>query len=157
MCGRSVHFRRGFCTSTDGRNFKSKCCSPSLYRHCSKFRDMTRSIRLTLALAGRTRNIATRLHLFLYGSRQCALSTGKQVHASHWHDTARSRSECDYIGDIMAHDSLCVQDYEEVTIPPARPVPPRSTEHLIAVSELDPLCKGSFPVILIVHPLVSVC
>jgi hypothetical protein len=38
------------------------------------------------------------------------------------------------------------QEYEEVVIPPARPVPPRSSEHLIPVSELDSLCKGSFPV-----------
>ncbi|GJE84444.1 Sec63 domain-containing protein [Phanerochaete sordida] len=37
------------------------------------------------------------------------------------------------------------EDYEEVTIPPARPVPPRINERLIPVSELDPLCKGSFP------------
>ncbi|KAJ6629115.1 Sec63-domain-containing protein [Mycena sp. CBHHK59/15] len=37
------------------------------------------------------------------------------------------------------------EDYEEVIIPPARPVPPRSTERLIPVSELDPLAKGSFP------------
>ncbi|KIP12663.1 hypothetical protein PHLGIDRAFT_97239 [Phlebiopsis gigantea 11061_1 CR5-6] len=36
------------------------------------------------------------------------------------------------------------EDYEEVVIPPARPVPPRISERLISVSELDPLCKGSF-------------
>lgn len=38
-----------------------------------------------------------------------------------------------------------LQDYEEVVIPPAKPVPPRETERLIPVSELDPLAKGSFP------------
>ncbi|KAJ7179176.1 Sec63 Brl domain-containing protein [Mycena filopes] len=37
------------------------------------------------------------------------------------------------------------EDFEEVIIPPARPVPPRVTERLISVSELDPLAKGSFP------------
>ncbi|KAI0082569.1 Sec63-domain-containing protein [Panus rudis PR-1116 ss-1] len=37
------------------------------------------------------------------------------------------------------------EDYEEVTIPPARPVPPRASERLIPVSELDDLAKGSFP------------
>ncbi|KAJ7437833.1 Sec63 Brl domain-containing protein [Mycena galericulata] len=37
------------------------------------------------------------------------------------------------------------QDFEEVIIPPARPVPPRATERLIPVSELDPLARGSFP------------
>ncbi|KAL7282501.1 hypothetical protein ACG7TL_003972 [Trametes sanguinea] len=37
------------------------------------------------------------------------------------------------------------EDYEEVVIPPARTVPPRASERLISVSELDPLAKGSFP------------
>ncbi|TFY57142.1 hypothetical protein EVJ58_g7210 [Rhodofomes roseus] len=36
-------------------------------------------------------------------------------------------------------------DYEEVTIPPTKPVPPRINERLLPVSELDPLAKGSFP------------
>ncbi|OCH90702.1 Sec63-domain-containing protein [Obba rivulosa] len=40
------------------------------------------------------------------------------------------------------HDT---EDYQEVVIPPARPVPPRVTERLIPVKELDPLSKGSFP------------
>ncbi|KAG8829512.1 hypothetical protein FRC17_006484 [Serendipita sp. 399] len=35
-------------------------------------------------------------------------------------------------------------DYEEVTVPPAKTVPPRSTERLIPCSELPPLAKGSF-------------
>ncbi|KAI9467219.1 Sec63-domain-containing protein [Lactarius psammicola] len=39
-----------------------------------------------------------------------------------------------------------VQDYyEEVVIPPAKKVPPRATERLIPVSELDDLAKRSFP------------
>ncbi|KAH9940596.1 Sec63-domain-containing protein [Amylocystis lapponica] len=37
------------------------------------------------------------------------------------------------------------EDYEEVIIPPAKAVPPRLTERLIPVSELDPLAQGSFP------------
>ncbi|KAJ7638696.1 Sec63 Brl domain-containing protein [Roridomyces roridus] len=37
------------------------------------------------------------------------------------------------------------EQFEEVIIPPARPVPPRVTERLIPVSELDPLARGSFP------------
>ncbi|EJU06494.1 Sec63-domain-containing protein [Dacryopinax primogenitus] len=37
------------------------------------------------------------------------------------------------------------EESEEVTIPPARPVPPRVGERLISVSELDNLAKGSFP------------
>ena len=40
----------------------------------------------------------------------------------------------------------CRQDYEEVTVPPASVVPPRKSERLIPVAELDPLAKGSFPV-----------
>ena len=39
-----------------------------------------------------------------------------------------------------------LKEYEEVIVPPARAVPPRETEHLITVSELDDLCGGSFPV-----------
>ncbi|KAF8592674.1 Sec63-domain-containing protein [Ramaria rubella] len=37
------------------------------------------------------------------------------------------------------------EDCEEVTIPPAKPIPPRSSEKLILVDELDGLAKGSFP------------
>ncbi|KAI5826558.1 Sec63-domain-containing protein [Schizophyllum commune Tattone D] len=37
------------------------------------------------------------------------------------------------------------EEYEEVIIPPARPVPPRATERLIPVSELDDLAKPCFP------------
>jgi hypothetical protein len=36
--------------------------------------------------------------------------------------------------------------YEEVIVPPAKVVPPRATERLIAVAELVPLARGSFPV-----------
>ncbi|KAH7924026.1 Sec63-domain-containing protein [Leucogyrophana mollusca] len=36
-------------------------------------------------------------------------------------------------------------DYEEVILPPAKVVPPRESERLISVSELDELAKGSFP------------
>ncbi|KAI0033767.1 Sec63-domain-containing protein [Vararia minispora EC-137] len=35
--------------------------------------------------------------------------------------------------------------YEEVTVPPAKAVPPRHNERLILVTELDPLARGSFP------------
>ncbi|KAF9247180.1 Sec63-domain-containing protein [Melanogaster broomeanus] len=37
------------------------------------------------------------------------------------------------------------EDYEQVTIPPSKTVPPRESERLILVSELDELCQGSFP------------
>ncbi|KAF9569347.1 Sec63-domain-containing protein [Agrocybe pediades] len=37
------------------------------------------------------------------------------------------------------------EEYEEVIIPPANPVPPKASERLISISELDPLVKGSFP------------
>jgi hypothetical protein len=33
-----------------------------------------------------------------------------------------------------------------VTIPPSKALPVRTSERLIAVTELDTLCKGSFPV-----------
>jgi hypothetical protein len=38
------------------------------------------------------------------------------------------------------------QEYEEVIVPPAKPVPVKSTERLVSVSELDDLAKGCFPV-----------
>ncbi|TFY83832.1 hypothetical protein EWM64_g204 [Hericium alpestre] len=37
------------------------------------------------------------------------------------------------------------ETFEEVVIPPSKPIPPRHTERLISVAELDPLAKGSFP------------
>ncbi|RPD67035.1 Sec63-domain-containing protein [Lentinus tigrinus ALCF2SS1-7] len=37
------------------------------------------------------------------------------------------------------------EEYEEVTVPPAKSVPPRASERLISVSELDPLARSSFP------------
>lgn len=37
------------------------------------------------------------------------------------------------------------EEFIEVTIPPAKTVPPRGNERLIPISSLDPLCKGSFP------------
>lgn len=37
------------------------------------------------------------------------------------------------------------EEYHEVVIPPSKPIPPRSTERLIPVSELDPIARGSFP------------
>lgn len=38
------------------------------------------------------------------------------------------------------------QECEEVTIPPAKAVPPRVNERLIPVVDLDGLAKGAFPV-----------
>ncbi|PVF94776.1 putative RNA helicase [Serendipita vermifera] len=37
------------------------------------------------------------------------------------------------------------EDYEEVTVPPAKVVPPKPSERLIPCTELPPLAKGSFP------------
>ncbi|KAJ8698174.1 putative steryl acetyl hydrolase mug81 [Pleurotus ostreatus] len=37
------------------------------------------------------------------------------------------------------------ETYEEVIIPPAKPVPPKTAERLIPVPELDPLARGCFP------------
>ena len=39
-----------------------------------------------------------------------------------------------------------LQEYEEVIIPPARPIPPRAEERLMPVSELEELVKGCFSV-----------
>ncbi|KAJ2920149.1 hypothetical protein MD484_g373, partial [Candolleomyces efflorescens] len=36
------------------------------------------------------------------------------------------------------------KEYEEVVIPPAKVVPPRATEHLVQIAELDPLARGCF-------------
>lgn len=37
------------------------------------------------------------------------------------------------------------EEYEEIIIPPAKVVPPRTSERLILVNELDDLARGSFP------------
>ncbi|KIK65385.1 hypothetical protein GYMLUDRAFT_350494 [Collybiopsis luxurians FD-317 M1] len=37
------------------------------------------------------------------------------------------------------------EEYEEVIVPPARPIPPKQTERLVPVSELDELARGCFP------------
>jgi hypothetical protein len=41
------------------------------------------------------------------------------------------------------------QQYQEVTIPPAKAVPPRLNERLIPVNELDILAGGCFPVCMV--------
>ena len=38
------------------------------------------------------------------------------------------------------------QEYEEVIIPPAKPIPPKAEERLMPVSELEELVKGCFTV-----------
>ena len=40
------------------------------------------------------------------------------------------------------------QEYEEVIIPPAKPIPHKAEERLMPVSELEELVKGCFTVIL---------
>ncbi|CDZ98858.1 sec63-domain-containing protein [Phaffia rhodozyma] len=35
--------------------------------------------------------------------------------------------------------------HEEVTVPPSRPIPPKTNEKLIPLTEMDNLCRGSFP------------
>lgn len=42
-----------------------------------------------------------------------------------------------------------LKTFTEVVVPPAKAVPPRATERLILVKELDHLAKDSFPVRLI--------
>ncbi|KAG6840440.1 hypothetical protein C0991_006705 [Blastosporella zonata] len=37
------------------------------------------------------------------------------------------------------------QEYEEVIIPPAKTIPPKASERLLPVSELEPLARESFP------------
>lgn len=44
--------------------------------------------------------------------------------------------------------SNTLQEYEEVIIPPAKPIPPKAEERLMPVSELEELVKGCFTVIL---------
>jgi antiviral helicase SLH1 len=41
------------------------------------------------------------------------------------------------------------QYYEEFVVPPAKAIPPRITERLISVDELDEIARKSFPV----HPI----
>ncbi|KAM6495763.1 Sec63 Brl domain containing protein [Amanita muscaria] len=44
----------------------------------------------------------------------------------------------------MGTNRVFHEDYEEVIIPPAKPVPPRFNERLVPISELEPLIRGSF-------------
>jgi hypothetical protein len=55
---------------------------------------------------------------------------------------------------VVLHDRLSVmlrghQYYEEFVVPPANTIPPRTSEKLISVGELDEIAKKSFPV----HPI----
>jgi len=56
---------------------------------------------------------------------------------------------------IYAH-ALLNQEYEEVIVPPARSVPPKPTERLIPVAEMNPLAKGCFPVSLVTQDVAAV-
>lgn len=44
------------------------------------------------------------------------------------------------VGTTREHTSF----YEEVTVPPSRPLPYRTTERLIPLDEMDTLCRGAF-------------
>ncbi|PKI83976.1 RNA helicase [Malassezia vespertilionis] len=44
------------------------------------------------------------------------------------------------LGTMRTHENL----YEEVTIPPSNPLPFRSTERLLPISEMDLVCRGAF-------------
>jgi hypothetical protein len=46
------------------------------------------------------------------------------------------------------HFVIHFQEYEEVIIPPAKPIPHKAEERLMPVSELEELVKGCFMVIL---------
>jgi antiviral helicase SLH1 len=60
--------------------------------------------------------------------------------------TTRQGYEVNSFAVIYIYLIVLCQDFEEVIIPPARLVPPRKTERLIRISELDDLARGSFPV-----------
>jgi antiviral helicase SLH1 len=49
---------------------------------------------------------------------------------------------------LTESSSNTLQEYEEVIIPPAKPIPPKADERLMPVSELEELVKGCFTVIL---------
>ncbi|KAJ3793124.1 Sec63-domain-containing protein [Lentinula aff. detonsa] len=49
-----------------------------------------------------------------------------------------------YLLPIGTHRSM-KEEYEEVIIPPSRPVPPKQTERLVPITELDALARGCFP------------
>jgi len=64
------------------------------------------------------------------------------VHSEPQHITTRSATNA-LLDPIYSSTS---QEYEEIIIPPAKVVPPRTSERLILVNELDELARGSFPV-----------
>lgn len=50
--------------------------------------------------------------------------------------------------DTVLSSSNTFQEYEEVIIPPAKQIPPKTEERLMPVSELEELVKGCFTVTL---------
>jgi antiviral helicase SLH1 len=46
------------------------------------------------------------------------------------------------------------QTYEEVVVPPSKPIPPRISERAIRINELPPVAKGCFPVCHVALPCV---
>lgn len=71
-----------------------------------------------------------------------------KVYVTDWHRETSLRGQFFWI-EILFHGHLItLQEYEEVIIPPAKPIPPKADERLIPVSELEELVKGCFTVIL---------
>ncbi|KAJ3862945.1 Sec63-domain-containing protein [Lentinula novae-zelandiae] len=50
-----------------------------------------------------------------------------------------------YLLPLGTQRKVVPQEYEEVIIPPARPVPPKQTERFVPINDLEPLAKGCFP------------
>jgi len=41
---------------------------------------------------------------------------------------------------------ICKQIFEEVTVPPTKPMPQKRGERAVRIADLPPLAKGCFPV-----------
>ncbi|KAK0190876.1 Sec63-domain-containing protein [Armillaria mellea] len=60
--------------------------------------------------------------------------------------TGIAQPEAEVLPHVYSSSSISQgNEYLEVVIPPSKPIPPRSTERLIPVSELDPIARRSFP------------
>ena len=99
-------------------------------------------------IAWKTRDPSSRVYFSLeHGRRSCTFSFWKQVYAANWGAQGRAGGESTTFPSLSVDQTnLALQGYEEVTVPPAKVVPPRATEKLIRVADLDPLARGSFPV-----------
>jgi hypothetical protein len=121
--------------------FSGTAASPSPF-HAST---LTLTEPSTTATSGRSPS--PHLYFIICGPRQCSVTHRKQVPVAYGNHARILRGNFFPFERRSGQSShVQFQDYQEVVVPPTRAVPPRTSERLIPVAELDPLAQGSFPV-----------